>query len=196
MLTRIALIAAAAALITSAAFAQTPPPQGQRVAGTVKSVSADHLVLTTAQGEVDVAVTPQTRVLMREAAKTEAIKPGAYLGTSNQTSADGASGTATEVHLMADGPNVHYPMNGAGLMMTNGHVKSVATTAKGLEMDVDYGKGTTRHVVVTKDTSTTQMVDLGLTGLKPGVAVTANTAPGPDGKPVASFIVLQAPAAP
>ena len=196
MLARIAVVASAAVLIASGAFAQAQPaPQGQRFAGIVKSVDAAHMVLTTAQGDVDIALSPQTRVLRREAAKADEIKPGAYLGTANQTSADGASGAATEVHLMANGPNVHNPMNGSGLMMTNGHVKSVATTPKGLEMDVDYGKEATRHVVVAKDTPLTHLVDVGLAGLKPGAEVAPNAVAGADGKPVASFIALQPPKA-
>ena len=57
------------------------------------------------------------------------IKPGGYLGTANVTSP--AGGKATEVHLMDNGPNVHFAMDAdKGLMMTNGHVKSVQTTAK------------------------------------------------------------------
>ena len=95
-------------------------------------------------------------------------------------------------------PNVHYPMNpktSPRLMMTNGKVKSVTKTAKGEEMDIDYGAATTRHVVVTDETSMTRMVDVGVAGLKPGAEVSVNMVAGDDGKPVAGFIGIAAPKA-
>lgn len=176
-------------LMAAAAVAQQPP-QGVRIAGTVKSVAATHVILATPKGNVDIAITPQTRVLVRRPAATEEIKPGTYLGTSNQNSAEVGTGTAKEIHMMDKGPNVNFAMNKSGLMMTNGHVKSVTHTAKGEEIDVDYGKAQTRHVIVSKDTVMTRMVDLGAAGLKPGVEVSANTTTGADGKPTATFIVV------
>jgi hypothetical protein len=170
-------------------------PAGTRIAGTVKSVSTSEVVLATTTGDVSVAITPQTRVLVRKPAAVSDIKPGAYLGTSNQNGADGNSGTATEVHLMENGPNVNYPMNNSGLTMTNGHVKTVNHTASGQEMEIDYGQATTRHVVVNTDTAVTKMDDVGVAGLKPGLEVNAMTNSGANGKPTATFISVSAPAA-
>jgi hypothetical protein len=181
------------ALAAQAAGAQQPP-QGERITGTVKSVTTSDLILATAKGDVDLVMTPQTRVLARQAASKSDIKPGAYLGTSNQNAAVADSGTATEVHLMDNGPNVNYPMNSSGLTMTNGHVKSVTHTAAGEEMDIDYGKDTTRHVVVTTDTAITKMSDVGAAGLKQGINVGAMTTKGADGKPTATYIVIDPPA--
>ena len=185
---------AVVALSVQAAGAQQPP-QGERIAGAVKSITSGDLILATAKGDVDVAITPQTRVLLRQSASASDIKPGAYLGTSNQNASAADTGTATEVHLMDNGPNVNYPMNNSGLTMTNGHVKNVTSTATGQEMDIDYGKDTTRHVVVTTDTRITKMADVGVAGLKPGVNVNAMTTTGADGKPKATFISID-PAAP
>jgi hypothetical protein len=67
--------------------------------GTVKSVAADKVVLTTPKGEVTIAITPQTRVAVQQPASASAIKPGAYLGTANQDGPAPDTGTATEVHL-------------------------------------------------------------------------------------------------
>jgi hypothetical protein len=181
------------ALTAQAAIAQQPP-QGERIAGTIKSVTTSDLILATAKGDVDLAITPQTRVLARQAASKTDIKPGAYLGTSNQNAAVADTGTATEVHLMDNGPNVNYPMNSSGLTMTNGHVKSVTHTAAGEEMDIDYGKDTTRHVVVTTDTAVTKMSDVGTSALKQGVNVGAMTTTAADGKPTATYIVIDPPA--
>src|SRR6185312_8048332 len=161
----------------------------------VKSVTASDVTLATANGDVDVALTAQTRVLARQGASVSDIKPGAYLGTSNQNSpADSNSGTATEVHLGDNGPNVNFPMNNSGLTMTNGHVKAVTATPAGKEMDIDYGQNTTRHVLVKQDTVITKMKEVGVAGLKAGLEVNAMTTAGTNGKPQASFILIgQAP---
>jgi hypothetical protein len=180
------------AVVAISAGAQPGPgPQGTRIAGTVKSVTAGNVTLATANGDVDIAVTTQTRVLVRQGASISDIKPGAYLGTSNQNSvADSNSGTATEVHLGDNGPNVNSPMNNSGLTMTNGHVKAVTSTPAGKEMDIDYGQGVTRHVLVKQDTVITKMKEAGVASLKAGLEVTAMTTSGTNGKPTATFILI------
>jgi hypothetical protein len=183
------VVVALAVALAAAASAQ-PATQGARIAGTVKSVTANDLILTTAKGDIDVAVTPQTRVLRSQQGAASDVKPGAYLGTSNQDGATPGTGTATEIHLMENGPNVNYPMNNSGLTMTNGHVKSVTQTANGQEMEVDYGQAATRHVTVTKDTNISRMVEVGLGGLAPGVAINARGTTGPNGKLTATFISI------
>lgn len=187
-------LAAALAIAAGAAQGQTPAapqPMPQRVSGAVKALAPGHLVLTTASGEVDLLVTPETRVLTRTTASAAEIGAGSYLGSANVTTPEG--GKATEVHLMADGPNVHSIMDAnAGLMMTNGHVTSVETTAKGREMEVNYGAGA-RRIVVAADTPVTRMVASDLSSLKPGAAVTAILKPG-EGPPTAMYITLTPPA--
>jgi len=174
---RHAFLISVVALAAQTAVAQQAPP-GERITGTVRSIMSGDLTLATAKGDVHVSITPQTRVLLRQVASASDIKPGAYLGTSNQNTSDADTGTATEVHLMDNGPDVNYPMNNSGLTMTNGHVKTVTPTATGQEMDIEYGKATTRHVVVTRDTSVTKMADVGVAGLKQGVKVGAMTTMG------------------
>ncbi len=187
---RFHLISFALVVLTAATASAQQAPRGVRIAGTVKSVAASDVILATPKGNVDIAITPQTRVLVRQPAATDDIKQGAYLGTSNQNGAEPGSGTAKEIHMMDKGPNVNFAMNKSGLMMTNGTVKSVTHTTKGEEMDVDYGKAQTRHVIVNKDTVMTRMVDVGVAGLKPGLEVSANTTTGAGGKPTATFIVV------
>jgi hypothetical protein len=194
MLVRAVLAAAIAALSVATAQAQTSPYAAlQRFTGPIKAVSADHLVITASGGDVDLVVTPQTRVSIGKVASAAEIKPGAYLGTANLEAPDG--GKATEVHLAESGPNVHFPMDKAGLMMTNGHVKSVTTTAKGEEFDLDYGAGKTRHVVLPPNTPVTRSVPGDLSMLKPGLKVTVSALPGPDGKLAARYVSIPDPAA-
>jgi hypothetical protein len=189
---RFPLISFALVVFTAAAAGAQQPPQGVRIAGTVKSVAATDVVLATPKGDVAIAITPQTRVLVRQPAATNEIKQGSYLGTANQNSAEAGTGTANEIHMMDKGPNVNFAMNKSGLMMTNGTVKSVTHTAKGDELDIDYGQAQTRHVIVGKDTVMTRMVDVGVAGLKPGLEVSANTTTGAGGKPAATFIMVTA----
>jgi hypothetical protein len=187
---RSTIVAALLAVVAISSGAQQGP-QGTRIAGTVKSVTAGDVTLATANGNIDIAVTAETRVLVRQEASVSDIKPGAYLGTSNQNSAgDSNSGTATEVHLGDNGPNVNFPMNNSGLTMTNGHVKAVTSTPAGKEMEIDYGQSTTRHVLVKQDTVITKMKEVGVAGLKAGLEVNAMTTAGTNGKPTATFILI------
>lgn len=194
MLARLALAAAVATLLAGSAGAQGAP--GEKFSGAIKVAAADHVTIATAaKGDLDFAVTPQTRVVYRGAASAAEIKPGAYLGTSNLNTPEG--GKATEVHLGDNGPNVHFSMDDkAGLMMTNGHVKSVTATAKGEEFDVDYGAAATRHVVLPPNTPVTRTLTGNMAMLKPGVPVTVYAAPGADGKLAVRYISIQTPPKP
>jgi len=187
------LLALAIFAVVAAPAGAQQAPRGTRIAGTVKSLSADHVVLTTTQGEVDVAVTPKTQILLRQPASASDIKPGTYLGTSNQDSTtETNAGTATEVHLANNGPNVNFPMNKSGLTMTNGHVTAIKSMPGGEELDINYGQSTTRHVLVRKGTVVTKMKDVGMAGLKPGLEVNVMANQGSDGKPTATFILIGA----
>jgi hypothetical protein len=189
-------LSCAAALAAGAALAQTPSAAANGpITGVIKSVAPDALVVTTSSGDVTVGMTAQTRVLKREAGAVGDIKPGAYLGTSNQTASDGVNNTATEVHVMSNGPNVEQqmdPQHNPGLMMTNGHVTSVKTTDRGAEMDVDYGGAAPRHVVVPQNAAMSRLTDVGASALQPGEKVMARTSAAADGKLLASFVLIGA----
>jgi len=190
-------LSCAAAIAAGAALAQTPSATASGpIAGVIKSVDPNTIVVTTSSGDVTVSMGAQTRVLKRETGALVDIKPGTYLGTSNQTAPDGVSNTATEVHVMANGPNVEQqmdPQHNPGLMMTNGHVTSVKTTTQGAEMDVDYGGAQPRHVVVPQNATMSRLVDVGASALQPGQQVMARTSVAADGKPLASFVLIGAP---
>lgn len=186
---RLTFLVACSLFAATAASAQQPGANN-RVNGVVKSVSGGHVIITTMKGDVDLALTEQTRYGVRHETSTGNIKPGTYLGTSNQNGAAPNTGTATEVHILPSGPNLQFPMDDKGLTMTNGRVTSVKRTDKGQEMEIDYGKDTKRQVTVTSDTSVTSQVDGTVADLKPGATVLALT----DGKTTATFITVQPPA--
>ena len=159
------------------------------ITGTVKTLSDGHVVVVTAGGEVSVRMTSKTRVFSQVKVSAPEIKTGSYLGTANVDSA--AGGVATEVHLMDDGPNVaNTPMPAPNTVMTNGHVKSVVSTPKGQEMEVDYGGSQTRHVVVPQNTPVSRMAP---TTLAVGDAVTVRAATDGDGQMVAGFVLVAKP---
>jgi hypothetical protein len=182
---------AVAALIAQVAMAQQGMPPGERVSGTVKSVAADNVVLTTPKGEVTIALTPQTRVMAQQKASSSDIKPGSYVATANQDGKEPNTGTSTELRVSeGGGRGVNRPMNDSGLTMTNGNVKSVTRTAAGQVMDVEYEAGKTRRVTLPDSIAVQRMVTLDMTALKPGVSVNAMTSKGADGKDVANMIQI------
>jgi hypothetical protein len=187
------LVSLVIALGLASTAAAQQGPQGQRIAGKISSVSGGMVTVATSSGPVMVMLSPQTRIMRRETASVADIAPGAYLGTANQTNADGASGTSTEVHLMAAGPNVHRPMNDSGLVMTNGTVKSVSKSDGSVQMDVDYGDGS-QHIVVPANTPTTRMSNADASALTAGEDITALAQPGADKMLTASFITISPPA--
>lgn len=186
---RLTLLVALSTLAATVAGAQTPN-LNNRVNGTVKSVGNGHIVVDTARGDFDLTVTAQTRYGIRNSSNATDIKPGTYLGTSNQNGAAADTGTATEVHVMEKGPNLQFPMNDTGLTMTNGRVTSVKSTDKGQEMEIDYGKDTKRRVTVTGNTSVTTQTDATAADVKPGVHVMAILGATPDTKSTATFVTI------
>ena len=186
MLTRLTLTAAAMALTASVAAAQAPanPP----LTGTIKALSQGSATVTTATGDVMIMLTPQTRVTTRVPVAADEIKPGSYLGTANLNTGEG--GVANEVHLGPNGNNVpNTPMGPPNLVMTNGHVTAVKTTAAGKEMEVDYGGAQTRKIVVPATAPVTQTVPA---ELKVGASVTVRGAMA-DGMMTANTIQVAAP---
>ena len=181
------LALAAPASAETAAKTEIKPPAGmQRFAGTVKTISADTIVVSGAAGDTSLKITPDTKVMVVKKTTSDQIKAGSYLGTTNVTTPEG--GRSTEVHMMPSGPGVHYTMDEkTSTMMTNGTVGKVAKTAKGDEFDVAYGGGT-RHVIVPPDAMVTTGTYTPIETLKPGYAVTAIARPAADGGLMAAYI--------
>jgi hypothetical protein len=179
--------------------------------GTIKSVTAGEMMLATASGDVDVALTlagpiswddghlPKTRVLERQAASISDIRPGTYLGVLNQnTAGDANSGVAIQVIILPFANSRNYSPQNNSQMKTNGRVKMVTSTSAGKAVDIDLGQ-TVRHVLVKSDTPITRMADVGIGALKPGVQVSLENAEGTDGRLTAVNIVIgldPAPAGP
>lgn len=138
--------------IAGAAFAQTPAPV--RVRGTIDSVNAQTMVVTSREGQkVTLAVAPDVGVTAILAASISDIKPGTYIGTAAMPQADGSL-LAYEIQVFPES------MRGVGeghrpwdlqpqSTMTNGTVGDVVVT-QGRTLTLRYKDGEKKVVVPEK----------------------------------------------
>jgi len=200
-----------AAPASEAAAANAQP---QFSGGVVNGMEGQTLTIMVQGAPATFQLTPGTTVMVTHKGTLADIKPGSFLGTTNNPSADG-SGSSTEVHIFPPGirmgegdrPMGPAPAGGQATRMTNGTVSNaapasggqrmtngaagnVATTAQGVQMDVAY-QGGTRHILVTPTTPITVMSSAKTEDLKPGTNVLVGYVPGPGGTKSASFINIQ-----
>jgi hypothetical protein len=150
-------------------------------------------MVTTADGKsVKVHLSAKTQLMLSTPADASAIKPGSYVGATNMDQTDG-SGVSSEVHVMTgEGgprPGINVPWGG-GAMMTNGVVSKVAKSAKGPQLEINYGTGSKQVVVP----GTTPIVVLSNTSdrslVKPGVRVLAAGKADADGAVDAAYMTI------
>ena len=175
--------------IAGAAFAQTPAPV--RVRGTIDSVNAQTMVVTSREGQkVTLAVAPDVGVTAILAASISDIKPGTYIGTAAMPQADGSL-LAYEIQVFPES------MRGVGeghrpwdlqpqSTMTNGTVGDVVVT-QGRTLTLRYKDGEKKVVVpekapiITYAPATTAM-------LTPGAHVIITATQQADGSVVAQRV--------
>jgi hypothetical protein len=131
-------------------------------------------------------------VSVNRTADASAIKPGAFVATTN-TPLDDKSGRSTELRVLEPGyrpeEGTHAVSPSNPNMMTHGTVKSAVRTAEGMELEVTYPSGS-RRIVVPAGVPIIVSDPLDRSVLKQGVAVSGVTRPGPDGIPRASRLQL------
>jgi hypothetical protein len=190
----IKLLLALAALLSlpAANFAQAPMPP-QPFSGTLVSVDGDSVTLQDKDGKKSVLqMTPAWTVSVNRVVDSDAIKPGDFVATTN-ISLDDKTGKSTELRILEPGyrpeQGTHAVSPSNPNMMTHGTVKSATRTAEGLQLEVIYPNGS-RHIVVPPGVPITLSDPLARSVLKPGVAVSGVTRPGPDGVSRASRLQL------
>jgi hypothetical protein len=155
-------VALVALVLPLPAWAATPPTH---VRGTVSSLSASSVTVTTKAGPVAVALSPKTGYAAALPASVDDIKPGTFIGTANV--ATGGAARALEVVVFPDSMRGvgegDYPWdlspggghssmtNGtvrphAGSSMTNATVKHVSSNGV-LTISVAY-KGGTKEIAI------------------------------------------------
>jgi|KBSMisStandDraft_5_1062788.scaffolds.fasta_scaffold791902_2 hypothetical protein len=138
--------AALALLLACSPRAETAAaPKVERAEGVVTRISASEISLSEAGGKTEtITLRPGWTVAVSRPISIDQIKPGSYLGTTNHAGPD-ATGRSTEVHLSPNGikgPGLDFVMDPvADTTMTNGTVVTVATTAGGQVLKIDYGSG-------------------------------------------------------
>jgi hypothetical protein len=151
-----ALLLSAVLLAASVPSAQAQEPY--RVRGTLKSVAADHVVITSREGEVmGFPLSPDLHVFVVTPATIDDVKQGQFVGLATVTSGD--KQVALEAHLFADDlrglGEGHYPWDLVDKpnMMTNATVAEIKQVGAGRELKVSYKQGKSK-------TEATQTIDL------------------------------------
>jgi hypothetical protein len=173
-------------------LAQAPMPP-KSFSGTLASVDGDTVTLQDKDGKKSVLqMTPGWTVSVNRAADADAIKPGDFVATTN-IPVDASTGKSTELRILEPGyrpeEGTHAVSPSNPNMMTHGIVKSATKTAEGVLLEVTYPNGS-RHIIIPPGAPITLSDPLARSVLKPGVAVSGVTRPGPDGVPRASRLQL------
>jgi hypothetical protein len=126
--------ALAAALTVSAALAQQPPPQTQRVSGTIERVDGNTIYGKASDGSaITLKLADNAAIIAVLKATFADIKPGDYVGTGAVPQSDGSQ-KAVELRIFprpqADGGHFYEGWYGApNGTMTNGFVQPVVTAS-------------------------------------------------------------------
>jgi hypothetical protein len=168
------LIAAAVMVLALPAAAQTPAPAAAPAHLRGKVVSLEGTTLTIAKP-----------------IKSEDIKAGSFIGTTEKPKDDG-TGTSMEVHVFPPGVKMgegHYDWDlTPGSMMTNGTVDTVVTGVSGRDLTVSY-KGGSRKVTVPPNVPIVAFGPGDKALVAAGASVFIIGLPKPDGTYVAGSVV-------
>jgi hypothetical protein len=135
--------------------AQAQSPRSARIRGTIDSVAAGSLNLTSRSGQtLTVALASDTVIVAIVPIKFEEIKPGSFIGSAAMPQADGTQ-RALEVHVFPESARGsgegHRPFDlQPQSTMTNGTVGTVSVNA-GRTLTVTY-QGGQKTIVVPPDT--------------------------------------------
>ena len=207
--------AASTTASTSSAAADTskPPTDISPVRGTVASVSDTAITVTTAKGDVTVAIAAPLHVFTRANSDLSHVTPKSFIGVTSEKKADGSQ-VATEIHIFpedlrgtGEGSYLMTPPPGANdssrSRMTNGTVGSTAHASEaprmtngavasknGETMTVDYHGGS--QTITVPASVKVMSIDPVSEKLAKGTQVVVLAKKQPDGSLKASSVVLAA----
>src|SRR6266403_3939909 len=161
-------------LVTSASFAQQPPPV--RVRGTVEAVDGPMLTVKSRDGQTTYKVRLTDNAAVRGIVKAPLsdIKDNAFIGVTGMPQSDGSQ-KAVEIHIFPE------PMRGAGeghrpwdlvpnSTMTNANVEQLVTSVEGPMLTMKYKDGE-KKISVPTNATIVQFVNGDKSDLKPGAKV-------------------------
>jgi hypothetical protein len=165
--------------------AQAQSPRSARIRGTIDSVAAGSLSLTSRSGQkLTVALASDTVIVAIVPIKIEDIKPGSFVGSAAMPQADGTQ-RALEVHVFPESARGtgegHRPFDlQPESTMTNGTVGTVSGSA-GRTLTVTY-QGGQKTIVVPPDTPVVTYEPGSPALLAPGAHVIVMGTEASDGK--------------
>jgi hypothetical protein len=169
---RIAAAALGLALLGGTAIAQAAPPH--RTRGTIDSITATQLVVTSRSGAMlTFVISDDTKVAGEKTVPISAIEQGSYIGSAAVPAGDGKL-RALEVTVfppaMKGAGEGHYAWDlGPSSSMTNGTVGHLVVS-NGNTMTVDY-KGGQKTIIVPADVPIVTIDPGAMSDLQPGVKV-------------------------
>jgi hypothetical protein len=190
------LIATLVAMSLEGAGAQEP----YRVRGTLKSIAADQLVITSREGEVmGFQLSPKLGVFAVTPASIDDVKQGQFVGLTTVTSGDRQ--VALEAHLFADDlrglGEGHYPWDLVDKpnMMTNATVAQIKSVGADRQLQVSYQAGEpkvegTQTIYLPPSVPIVQMAKAERSLLAPGKDVVLLVRPDRDQTPVVIAAVV------
>jgi hypothetical protein len=190
---------AAAILLASAGAAAAqvqPQPATTTVDGTIVEVSAAAFTVTAADGSRRaVAVSGETLILARQAAKLDSIKAGDALGVASRRGSDGSlianSINIFSLELWARVRKGQFPMQ-SGDTMTNAVVSQAETRVDGRVLYLAV-EDRTAAIRVPEGIPINRSVTEKVSDLKVGMRVVARGVAGPDGVIAATTINFDLP---
>jgi len=182
------VLALAVVAMPIVAMAQAPAPvPAVRLRGTIDTVSANTLSMTTREGEhYTMPIPADVRVQAFDAIKLSDIKPGDFVGSTAVRGPDGKL-KALEVHVL---PAAQRGANDGARpydlapesTMNNGTVAGLATgTSEGPSIKLNFQNGNSVEISVPSGIPVTAFATGDRSLLKPGAAVTVTARKQPDG---------------
>ena len=186
------LLLLALVLVSTAAFAQTPP----RVRGELAAIDGNLLSIRAPGGAVAVELSDKTQLLFMQPIRIEDIKAGDFLAVTSHKRPDGTL-AAYEVRRMPKPVSPgHRPFDGRDdQTMTNATVAATVESASARELTLTY-EGGAQKIVVPPSAFLAMLVPGQRSQLVPGTIVSIAVAPGADGKLTATQIQFRAPQKP
>jgi hypothetical protein len=210
-------LAPAAAEAPSAGSSAASGGGGTPVRGTITTVTDTSLTVATATGSEQVRLVAPVHVYARAASDLAHVTPNAFVGITSMAQPDGSE-RATEIHIFPEALRgtgegsrmMEQTAGGAPSTMTNGSVapsrmtngsvsgsrmtNGTVSTNGGTSYTIQY-RGGTRTIVVPPGVTVTAIAPTE-TKLAVGASVVVLAAPGPDGRPTASTVMLSGPTPP
>lgn len=187
---RMALLLGALALISAAAFAQTPG----RVRGDIVAIDGNMLSVKSRDGkDLKIELAPNATFAYMKALKLADVAPGTPLGTTAVSGPDGKL-VARELHFFAKDrpiPNEgHRPWDlEPGSTMTNAMVATVVQGPNGRELTLKYKDGS-QQVIVPENVPVVMAVDGDRSLLAAGQYAFIAVTTGADGKMTATRVQI------